>query len=435
MSPLVRVRFAPSPTGRLHLGNARTALVNWLFARRHGGRFVLRIDDTDRERSEERWVEAIREDLRWLGLDWDEEVRQSAREALYEAAFERLRAEGRVYPCQETAEQLAAWRQERRARGEPPVFKAPLVPHDPALPAHWRFRLEPGPIRFEDLIQGERGFDGRALGDPVVRREDGTATFLFASVVDDLELAISHVIRGEDHVTNTAVQIAMMRALGAVPPAFAHLPLIADAAGGQLSKRLGSLGLDELRDQGVEPMAVCLALAALGTSTAPDPSQSLAELAAGSDLATYGRAAPRLDPEDLRRLTAEVLHRAPLEAVRPRLAALGFCTIEPELWDALKGSLDRLDDFPHWWRIIHEPIRPVIEDETHCRLAADLLPDPPDFDAWVPALREATGRKGRALFHPLRLALTGRERGPELRHLLALLPRETVVRRLRGETA
>jgi glutamyl-tRNA synthetase len=431
----VRVRFAPSPTGFLHLGNARTALINWLFARRHGGTFVLRIDDTDQARSEERFVDAIREDLRWLGLDWDEEVRQSGRAALYGEAFERLRALGRVYPCYETPERLAAWRQERLARGEPPVFKTPLAPSDPALPAHWRFRIAPGPIQFRDLIQGERRFEGGQLGDPVVRREDGTVTFLFASVVDDAALAISHVIRGEDHVTNTGVQIAMFRGLDATPPLFAHLPLIADAQGQQLSKRHGSLGLRELRAEGIEPVAVSHVLAALGTATAPDPSLSLAELAARFDLAAYGRAAPRLDPADLRRLSAEVLRRAPFETVRTRLAGCGMGTIDSRTWDALKSSLDRLGDLTDWRRILEAPIQPVILDAAYCRLAADLLPDPVDFDAWVAALTAATGREGRALFHPLRLALTGRERGPELRHLLALLPRETAVRRLRGETA
>jgi glutamyl-tRNA synthetase len=397
----VRVRFAPSPTGFLHLGNARTALINWLFARHHGGTFILRIDDTDRERSEERFVDTIHEDLRWLGLDWDLEVRQNGRAAIYDAAFERLRAAGRVYPCHETAEQLAAWRQACLARGEPPVFKAPLVPPDPMRPPHWRFRIGPGTIRFDDLIQGERRFAGEALGDPVVRREDGSATFLFASVVDDADLRISHVIRGEDHVTNTGVQIALMQGLGATPPAFAHLPLIADAAGRKLSKRQESLGLRRLREEGVEPLAVCLVLAALGTAQAPDPAEDLGALAARFDLTAYGRATPRLDVVLIRRLS---------DAIRRRRSA-------DDVTDLLR------------------PLQGEILDPAYCALAADLLPDPVDFDAWVAALGAATGRKGRALFHPLRLALTGRERGPKLRHLLALLPRETAVRRLRGETA
>lgn len=441
------VRFAPSPTGHLHLGNARIAVVNWLFARKEGGRLILRIDDTDLERSEARFEAAIREDLAWLGLTWDAEARQSDRAKRYDAAFERLAAAGLAYPCWETPEELAALRERQRAAGQPPRYDRRALGLTAADRArleaegrrpHWRLRLQGGEIGFDDLVLGPRRFMAESLSDPVLRRADGTATYLFASAVDDAELAVSHVIRGEDHVTNTALQLAIWRAMGAAPPAFAHLPLIGDAAGRGFSKRLGALSLRSLREQGVEPLAIVLTLAALGTAEAADPAASLEDAVARFSLAAYGRAAPKLVVEDLPRFSQAVLHHLPYEAVASRLTALGVAGGEA-FWRAVRGNLGRLEEAQEWWEICTRPLQPVVADPELLAAAAGLLPeDPADeaaFAGWVEALKARTGRKGKALFRPLRLALTAREHGPELKHLLPLLGRERAWRRLRGETA
>ena len=447
MSPPT-VRFAPSPTGHLHLGNARAAVVNWLFARRHGGRFLLRIDDTDRERSEVAFEAAIREDLTWLGLGWDAEFRQSSRAAEYEAAFERLRAAGQVYPCFETAEELAAARQRQQARGEPPRYDRQALrltsAERAALEAqgrrpHWRLLLPEGELAFDDLVMGPRRFAAADLGDPVLRREDGSVTYLFASAVDDAALAVSPVIRGEDHVSNTALQLAILQALGEPAPRFAHLPLLADAAGRNFSKRLGALSLRALREQGIEPMAIVLTLAALGTAAAASPAGDLESVVAGFDLQAYGRAAPRLTADDLPRFSAAVLHHRSFDEVAPRLREAGLGGIDAAFWQAIRGNLARLEDAREWWEVCSRPLRPTVIDRDVLAAAAELLPEDlageAGFTAWIETLKARTGLKGKALFHPLRLALTGREHGPELKHLLPLLGRARVMARLRGETA
>ena len=441
------VRFAPSPTGHLHLGNARIAVANWLFARRHGGHFLLRIDDTDGERSDLAFEAAIREDLAWLGLGWDGEARQSERAAAYDAAFARLQDSGRAYSCYETPDELAALRQHQRARGEPRRYDRASLALRPAdrerLQAegrrpHWRLRLPEGELAFDDMVLGRRTFAARDLSDPVLRRGDGTATYLFASAVDDADLTITHVIRGEDHVTNTALQLAVLAALGRPSPRFAHLPLIGDAEGRGFSKRLGALSLRSLREQGIEPRAIVLTLAALGTAEAADPARTEADLVAGFSLEAYGRAPPRLVLDDLPRFSAAVLHHLPFEGVAGRLRELGLDGIDAAFWQAIRGNLARLEDAREWWEVCRRPLAPVVTDPELLAAAADLLPDrldEPNFAAWTEALKARTGRKGKALFHPLRLALTAREHGPELKHLLPLLGRERALARLRGETA
>ena len=445
------VRFAPSPTGRLHLGNARTAVVNWLFARKHGGRLILRLDDTDRERSRPEHEAAIREDLRWLGLGWDAEARQSDRAAVHAAAFERLRAAGHVYPCYETPDELAAKRAAQLANGQPPRYdRAALAltntertrAEAAGRRPHWRFLLPDEPERLEDLVHGSVEIPlAASLSDPVVRREDGSPTYLFASIVDDLDLGVTHVVRGEDHLTNTGPQLAIARALDAsAVPAFAHLPLLQDVAGAKLSKRAGALSLAELREAEVEPAAVLALLATLGTGRAPPPSGDPDALLRDFDLAAYGTGPPKLDPDDLGRLTAAVLHHAPFAAMADRLAAAGLAGADESFWLAVRPNLARLSDARAWWEVCHRPLAPVVEDGALLAVAADLLPEVglPDAEAaaaWLKTVGSATGRRGRALYHPLRLALTAREHGPELKHLLPLLGRERTLRRLRGETA
>ena len=442
-----RVRFAPSPTGKLHLGNARMALVNYLYARHAGGVYVLRIDDTDRERSRDEFTDAIRADLQWLGIGWDEEYHQSARMDRYERAMERLKAIYRAYPCYETAEELDYKRKRQLARGKPPIYDRAarsLTDEDRAkLEAegrkpHWRFLLAPGPVTWTDLVRGPCHYEAEHLSDPVLMREDGVPLYTLTSVVDDVELNISHIIRGEDHVTNTAPQIQLFEALHAAPPAFAHLPLMVDALGKGLSKRLGSLTLEALRDQGIETMAVNSLLGRMGASHAIEPAQDIATLATDFDLAQMGRASPRFDPVELNHLNARLLHGMSFATAGPRLAAMGIAADEA-FWQVVRGNLTRLSDAADWWHVCRASVTPTIEDADFTRHAGTMLPPEPwtgeTWREWTRAVAAASGRKGRELYHPLRLALTGRGDGPELAALLPLIGRARAAARLEGHAA
>jgi len=443
----VRVRFAPSPTGLLHVGNARTALINWLFARKHGGRFLLRLDDTDAGRSREAYAEAIRRDLAWLGLAPDGEDRQSARLARYAEAAERLKAAGRLYPCYETPVELELRRKAMLQQGRPPIYDRAALRLDAAARArleaegrrpHWRFLLAAERVEWTDLVRGPVRFDGADLSDPVLVREDGVPLYTLASVVDDIDHATTHVIRGEDHVTNTATQMQLFRALAGGPPAFAHHGLLAGPDGAKLSKRLGDLSLERLREGGIEAMAAASLLARLGSADPVEPRASLDELVAGFDIGRLNSGPARFDPEELRLLNARVLHLLPFAAVAPRLAALGVGGGEA-FWLAVRGNLARLEDAAGWWRICAGPLAPVVQPGPVAAAAADLLPagEPTaaDWGPWTKAIAARSGAKGRELYLPLRLALTGQEHGPELRNLLPLLGRRRVLARLKGETA
>jgi glutamyl-tRNA synthetase len=443
----VTVRFAPSPTGRLHAGNIRTALFNFLFARKVEGDFVLRLDDTDRERSTEAFARGIREDLSWLGLAWTKEVRQSDRFALYEAAVERLKEAGRLYPAYETPDELELKRKRQLARGRPPVYDRAalkLTAKDRArLEAegrkpHWRFQLEPRDVAWEDLVRGRQHVDAASLSDPVLVREDGTYLYTLPSVVDDIDLGVTHVIRGEDHVANTAPQIQLFEALGANPPAFGHHNLLVSADGQALSKRDRALSIEVLREDGIDALAVASYAAMLGTSDAVAPHASLDELVPGFDFAKLSRAPARFDPNELRLLNAKLLHMLPYTAVAERLGAMGVGG-GSEFWEAVRGNLALLGEAALWWKIVNEPLAPVIADRALCETAADLLPPEPwdgsTWAEWSSAVKDATGAKGKALFAPLRLALTGREHGPELKQLLPLIGRARAAARLDGKMA
>ncbi len=444
----MKVRFAPSPTGRLHVGNARIALLNWLWARQQGGRVLLRLDDTDAERSTAAFAAGIEEDLRWLGLDWDDLARQSARSARYAAAVAALKAAGRLYPCYETAEELELKRKLQLTSGRPPIYDRAALALTPAERAryeaegrqpHWRFKLEPGAIAWRDAVQGDKHFEGAHLSDPVLLRADGRPLYTLSSVVDDIELGVTHVLRGEDHVANTAVQVQLFAALGGALPHFAHLPLLTDAGGQGLSKRLGALSLAALRQDGLEPMAVNSYLAKLGTPDPIAPRQSLEALAAEFDIARFSRATPKFDPAELEPLNARLLHEMPYDAVRPWLQARGLDDVDAALWLAVRGNLTRRGEIGLWRQVVHGEVAPEIEEPDYLAQAAALLPPEPwdgeTWSRWTAALKQATGRKGRALFLPLRKALTGRASGPELAALLPLIGRETAARRLAGQPA
>jgi glutamyl-tRNA synthetase len=438
---MTTTRFAPSPTGRLHVGNIRTALHNWMLARRAGGSFILRIDDTDAERSREEYVDAIRADLTWLGLGWDREERQSARLDRYEAAFEALRAAGRIYPCYESAQELDVKRKIQLSRGLPPIYDRAalaLTEADRAameadgVAPHWRFLLDHAePIRWEDDIRGPQKFDPAQLSDPVIRRADGSWLYMMPSAIDDIDMGVTQVLRGEDHVSNTAAQIQIFTALYAAGfaaregaaetlPRFAHEALLVGREG-KLSKRLGSLGCDAFRERGIEPEAIVALLARLGTSQPVEPIADRAALTASFDLATFGRAPAKFNEEDLERLNAGIVHQLPYEAVAPRLPE----GMDAAGWNAVRPNLAHVGEAAEWWRLVTGPIdQPAFAEEDRAFLAhaARLLAwgDDP-WGALTAALKEATGRKGRALFLPLRQALTGMDHGPDMSELLPLI--------------
>lgn len=435
----VITRFAPSPTGVLHVGNIRTALHNWLLAKKHGGRFLLRIDDTDAERSREEYVEAIRADLTWLGLEPEGEERQSARFPIYQAAFDRLVSDGRLYRCYETAQELELKRKVLLGRGLPPIYdRAGLSLSDAdhadfaakGTAPHWRFKLDrDAAIEWEDGIRGPQHFDPATMSDPVVRRADGSWLYMLPSAIDDAEMGVTDVLRGEDHVSNTALQVQMFEALGATPPRFAHEALLVGSEG-KLSKRLGALGTGSFRERGIEPEALVALLARIGTSQPVEPIADRAALVASFDLSTFGRAPARFDDAELDRLNAAIVHQFDYAAVADRLPE----GMGAQAWAVIRPNLAHVGEAAEWWQVVTGPIeQPDFDADTKAYLAdaARLLAwgDDP-WRALTGALKEATGRKGRELFHPLRQALTGKDSGPDMGALLPLIGEAEVRTRL-----
>ncbi len=440
----VKVRFAPSPTGMLHVGNARTALITWLFTRSQGGEFLLRIDDTDVERSKIEYERAIEESLRWLGMNWDKKANQKNRMDLYATRVEELKASGRLYPCYETPDELALKRKSQLSRGLPPIYdRAALELSDEqkadyeaqGRKPHWRFKMNHTPINWHDLIRGDVSFEGKDIADPVVLREDGSPLYHLCSVIDDIDFGITHVVRGEDHVSNTAAHIQMFEALSGTVPTFAHLPLISDAEGGKLSKRLGSLSIVDIRDtDGLEPMAVVSLMARLGTSDPIEAFSDVKPLIESFDFSKFSRGTPKFDSEELLRLNAKIIRELPFEAVSDRLKALALNDLDQAFWDAVRPNLTKIGDIQEWWHVAHGPVKPIIEDPEFITAAEALLPPAPwdesTWGTWTNAIKETTGRKGKQLFMPLRQALTGMEHGPELNILMMLIGPEKVHERL-----
>jgi glutamyl-tRNA synthetase len=438
----VRVRFAPSPTGRLHVGNLRTALMNWLLVTARGGSFILRIDDTDLERSTDDNEQAIERDLHWIGFQWAEKHRQSERFGRYHAAADRLRAAGLLYACYETEDELDRRRKIAQSLGRPPVYDRAalaLTEADRARleaegrRAHWRFKLSGEQVRWHDLVRGDQPIETSSVSDPVLIREDGTYLYTLPSVVDDIDMAITHVVRGEDHVTNSAAQIEIFRALGAEPPLMAHTPLLVAADGGKLSKRTGALSLEDLRAEGIEPLAVCSLLAKLGTSDPVEARSSYADLAAEFAFSKIGRAPARFDPEEVGRLNGQLLKAMPYTAAQPGLAAVGADAGEA-FWLAVRDNVARYADASPWVAVAEGEITPVTEDPELLAQAVGCLPAGPfDATSWgqfTDAVKTASGRKGKGLFMPLRLALTGQAHGPDMARLFVLIGPERARARL-----
>jgi glutamyl-tRNA synthetase len=442
---MIKLRFAPSPTGYLHLGNIRTALINWLYARAHQGSFILRLDDTDVQRSQLHYADQIQKDLLWLGMTYDAVVKQSDRLGHYEKAAAFLKDQGRLYPCYETPEELELQRKIQLSSGKPPLYNRASLSLSPlqidkykeeGRKPHWRFKMKEGAIRWHDLVRGDVVFQGELFNDPILIREDGSPVFTLATSVDDLEMGITHIIRGEDHVTNTALQIQIMESLSETPSVlqFGHLALISGRQGEGLSKREGSLSLMHLHEEGLEPMAINSLLAKLGTSDPIVPHLSLQGILAEFDIQKFGRATPKLDPEDLWQMNVKILQNLSFDEAQARLETMDMPPISPDFWSLIQKNMTKFQDIKEWWRICygHKAFRE--ENKNLLEVAEHFLPlDPWDestFKMWMDEVKEATGLKGKDLFLPLRRALTGQEHGPELKDLILVMGRPKILNRL-----
>lgn len=442
----MKLRFAPSPTGFLHLGNTRTALVNWLFARHSGGEFILRLDDTDLERSKPEYENQILEDMAWLGMTHDHFFKQSERLGMYDQAVEKLKADGRLYPCYETPEELELQRKVQSSSGKPPRYNRAALKlteeekaqfeasgHKP----HWRFLLKAEDVSWHDMVRGGVVIHGEEMSDPVLIRADGSPVYTIASCVDDLEMGITHILRGEDHVANTAVQIQLMEALSdkTCEIQFGHTALITGAQGEGLSKRVGSLSIKQLRAAGIEPVTICCQLAKLGTSQPIAPHTSLKPLIEEFDITTFGRSAPKLSVEELWQLNGKILQLMSFDQVEGQLEEMGVTGTNADFWDLVKGNIEKLEDIKAWWTILYGDASFPTDEFEYIEVAETMLPDEPwdrtTCKEWIHALKEETGRKGKELFMPLRKALTGEEHGPDMGDLILFMGRLKVVERLR----
>ncbi len=434
---MTTTRFAPSPTGYIHVGNLRTALMNYLIARKSGGTFILRIDDTDPERSKEEYVDAIKQDLEWLGLTWDKVERQSERLDRYAEAADKLREINRFYEAFETPTELDLKRKKQLNMGKPPVYdRAALALSEADMDALraergngvWRFKLDQERIDWTDGILGDISIDAASVSDPVLIRGDGQVLYTLASVVDDTDMGVTHVVRGADHVTNTATQIQIMAALGFGHPTFAHHSLLTGPQGEALSKRLGTLALRDLREAGVKPMALLSLMARLGSAAPVELRTDLSELIDGFDISRFGSAPTKFDSEDLFPLTARYLQGLPVDAVKAELDTIGVpAEVQPDFWAVAKENITTLKDLEGWWILCRDGAEPLIdaEDKDFIAEAMTLLPAAPydseSWGKWTNEVKEKTGRKGKGLFMPLRKAVTGMERGPDMSALLALM--------------
>jgi len=440
----MKVRFAPSPTGYLHVGNCRTALINWIFARHNGGKFLMRLDDTDLERSDNKYVEALSEDWAWLGLDFDEFEKQSDRLDRYAEVIEILKKDGRLYACYETPEELKYKRKVCLNAGKPPIYdreglsltqeKITAYEEEGRKP-HWRFLLTDDAVEWNDLVRGTVHFEGSKLSDPILIREDGSPVYTLASVVDDIDLDVTHVIRGEDHVANTAIQLQLIQAVGGDPKefTFAHLALISGSEGEGLSKRFGSLSLRELRKDGILPMALISYLSKIGTSDAIQPFYNMESVIKSFDIGKFARATSKFSMDQLQLINKKIIHELSFEEA---IEYIDLSKMDQEFWQTVRANLDTLNDVHDWWTICRGDVSVAAaeEDISFIRKAIDLLPHGPwqenPWDVWMEKLKKETDRKGKTLFKPLRQALTGQDHGPELKILIGLMGPETVKERL-----
>jgi len=436
----ILTRFAPSPTGLLHIGSARAALVPYLFTRSQGGKFMLRIDDTDLERSREEYAVQIQEDLKWLGLEWEIFSKQSERMERYNEIKQQLFTDGRLYPCYESATELDIKRKMQLTRGQPPIYdRAALKLSNEQIKQfeaegkkpHWRFKLDENSIiEWDDLIKGHIKFEAHNLSDPILIRETGAPTYMLPSAIDDMDFKITHIVRGEDHVTNTAIQIQIFQAMGNYIPKFAHHSLMKGKEG-KISKREGGFDIKTLKEEGIEAMAINSFLARLGTSEPTVPEAHLSDLIKAFDISKFSKTAAIYEFADLERLNPKVLHMMPYSEVKKRPEMHG---VSEDFWLAVQPNLNHLHEISEWLEICNSTLTPIIEDAEFLKQAANLLPHEPwdsgTWGAWIEKIKQVSPRKGKELFMPLRKALTARETGPELKFVLPLIGREKALARL-----
>ena len=437
-------RFAPSPSGLLHVGNVRTALLNYLVSKKDNGHFILRIDDTDTERSKDKFINNIKQDLNWLGLNYDEYYQQSERIKLYDEAFELLKNKELVYPCFETPDELEKKRKRLIARRMPPVYDRAALKHtkdeidsflESGKKPHWRFKLSNKKITFDDLIRGEVNVDLAAQSDPVLKREDGDYLYNLPSVVDDIEMNITHIIRGEDHITNSGIQIEIFNALDSSIPIFGHNSLLVSESGEPFSKRNSAASINQLREDGIDPNAINSLNASIGSSVDIEAYNSLSLLAQQFEITSLGRAPARYSNDQLYKLNSELLSNYDFEKI---ISLLGDNkgSFNREFWDCIKQNISNISEVLEWIRVIDDPINVKIDiDYEYLNIAQDLLPNEPwnteTWDQWILKIKEKTQRKGKDLFMPIRLALTGKTKGPELNKLILLMGYNKVMERLK----
>jgi glutamyl-tRNA synthetase len=439
----VITRFAPSPTGYLHVGNARTAIINYLYAKKHNGKFILRIDDTDTARNKEEYKAAIIQDLKWLGLDWDFTFNQSGRMERYKQAMEELIAKGRLYACFETPEELEIKRKLQLSRGQPPIYDRAglkLTPEQKQAylaagrTPHYRFLISDAVVSWQDMVKGQITYQGENLGDPVIIRADGSMTYMLCSTVDDIDYNITHVIRGEDHVSNTAIQSQMFEAFGANPPVFGHLSLV-KSKDEKISKRAGGFEIASLREeQHLEPMAINSFFSLIGSSNQLHPCEKMTDLIREFDIGSYSKSPTTYVPEELEQINQKLVINYEFQDVREKLEELGISGINEQFWLAVRPNLSKIIEIKDWWEICHNPQKASGLDHDFLKVAADNLPpriNNQTWKEWTASLSTLTGKKGKELFMPLRLALTGKPSGPELKDLLPLLSRQEILSRLK----
>lgn len=435
----VKVRFAPSPTGLLHVGNVRIAILNYLFVKNQGGKFVLRIDDTDKERSTIESENLILEDLKWLGFKWDEFYKQSNHFSKYNEALEYLKSIGRVYPCYETKDELSLKRKIQASQGIPPVYdRASLQLSDEeksdlekkGVRKYWRFKLnDTETIEWVDLVHGKISIPLNSVSDPIIIKPDGSYVYTFASVVDDINIGITHIIRGDDHITNTAAQIDMFRAISEKAPQFAHVPLLSSIDGQDVSKRTSSsLSMVNLRNTGMEPQAIINILSSLGTSNNVGYKNSLEDLIKEFSFEKMSLSSPKFNVRDVELLTKKIISEKSFDEIKSQISK----QISEEFWEAIKGNINTLKEIDFWYEIFYGDISRCTEniDKNYLRQMLVTLSPTADFDSWISELKNVSGKKGRDLFHPIRMILTNQEKGPELKKIFELLGYEKVKKRI-----
>lgn len=439
---MTKVRFAPSPTGYLHIGNFRTALINFLFAKNKNGHFMLRIDDTDDERSLKKYEDAIKEDLSWVGINWDSLEKQSSRLSYYDQALQKLLDKKRAYPCFETAEELSLKRKKQLSSGKPPIYdRSALNLSDSDIAdlkakgrsPHYRFLLDHKDVNWNDLVKGTSQYNMSNLSDPVIIREDGRVIYTLASVVDDIDFEVTDILRGEDHMTNSAAQIQLFEALESSPPNLGHLSLLTDISGAGLSKRLGSISLRDLKDEGFQPMAISSLLSKVGSSDAVEIFRDINQIISDFDISKFGKSKPKFDKNELRGLNSKLFKMLDFSDISNQLKKFNF-KISSDFWELVKGNIENLEELELWWNIIYGNIEPKYNDENFLNTALETLPEG-NFDKntwtnWTSILMEETGRKGKELYNPLRMCLTGQNKGPEMATLVFLMGRGKVLERL-----